>query len=110
MVLDWDPDRHSVRPTSLHFFERSVPTRGRIAFATGPRAVTDPQVSSSRIWRGLVFWCWGGCGVAGVRCWAASSGGLVSSALVWDCSGPCSWTRGTRTRIWSSTPQSYIRG
>ena len=44
VVLDWDPDRHSVRPTSLHYFEQSVPTRGRTAFATGPRAVADPQV------------------------------------------------------------------
>ena len=46
MVLDWDPDAHSVRPTSLHYFEKAVPTRGRTAFATGPRAVTDPQVCS----------------------------------------------------------------
>ena len=88
MVLDWDPDRHSVRPTSLHYFEKSVPTRGRTAFATGPRAVTDPQVSSSSVWVYVyclgLCWGWGG-GVAGVRCWSAFSDGMASSALVWGC-------------------------
>lgn len=45
VVLAWDEDTQSVKPSSLHYFEDDLDlSGGQRAFPHGPRAIADPQV------------------------------------------------------------------
>lgn len=45
VVLAWDEDTQSIKPSSLHYFEDDLQlSGGHCAFPHGPRAIADPQV------------------------------------------------------------------
>ncbi|KAK9800221.1 hypothetical protein WJX73_000021 [Symbiochloris irregularis] len=44
VVLAWDDDTQSIKPSSLHYFEDDLElSGGHCAFSHGPRAISDPQ-------------------------------------------------------------------